>query len=66
MPNRYYSHHAGGWKFLLLDTFPAEGCLIDLSGNWWDAGKYISFGPAYVIVDLFVDGTFRHDVAFWD
>jgi Icc protein len=160
MPNRYYSHDAGGWKFLLLDTFHAEGCLIDaeqlqwlerelasgsgpvvlvshapiltvtgfleskversggryvlpsgwmvseveklkelflrhpriklalsghmhqvdrvdyqgiayicggaVSGNWWDAGKYIGFGPAYVMVDLFADGTFHHEVIFWE
>ncbi len=37
-----------------------------LRGNWWDAGKYIGFGPAYVMVDLFADGTFRHDVVFWE
>jgi 3',5'-cyclic-AMP phosphodiesterase len=160
MPSRYYSHHAGGWKFLLLDTFHADGCMIDqeqlrwlehelatgvepiilvshapiltvtgfleskversggryvlpsgwmvaevdklkelflrhpriklalsghmhqvdrveyqgvayicggaVSGNWWDAGKYIGFGPAYVMVDLFADGTFRHEVVFWE
>ena len=29
MPSRYYSHQAGGWKFLLLDTFHADGCRID-------------------------------------
>ena len=160
MPNRYYSHQAGGWKFLLLDTFHADGCRIDreqlqwlerelatgtepvalvshapiltvtgflepkveqsdgryilpsgwmvsdvdklkalflrhpriklalsghmhqvdrvdyqgvaylcggaVSGNWWDAGKYIGFGPAYVMVDLYADGTFRHEVVFWE
>jgi 3',5'-cyclic-AMP phosphodiesterase len=160
MPNRYYSHEAGGWKFLLLDTFHADGCRIDpeqlqwlerelasgpgpvvlvshapiltvtgfleskversggryvlpsgwmvseveklkelflrhpriklalsghmhqvdrvdyqgiayicggaVSGNWWDAGKYIGFGPAYVMVDLFADGTFHHEVIFWE
>ena len=160
MPNRYYSHEAGGWKFLLLDTFHADGCLIDpeqlqwverelasgsgpvvlvshapilsvtgfleskversggryvlpsgwmvseveklkelllrhprvklalsghmhqvdrvdyqgiayicggaVSGNWWDAGKYIGFGPAYVMVDLFADGAFHHEVVFWE
>ena len=37
-----------------------------VSGNWWDAGKYIGFGPAYVMVDLHADGTFRHDVVFWE
>lgn len=160
MPNRYFSHQAGGWKFLLLDTFHANGCQIDqeqlqwlerelasgtepivlvshapiltvtgfleskveqsggkyvlpsgwmvsevdklkelflrhprirlalsghmhqvdrvdyqgvayicggaVSGNWWDPGKYIGFGPAYVMVDLFADGTFRHEVVFWE
>jgi 3',5'-cyclic-AMP phosphodiesterase len=160
MPNRYYSHKAAGWKFLLLDTFHADGCEIDdkqlqwlehelnegmepiilvshapiltvtgfleskverpggryvlpggwmvseveklkelflrhpriklalsghmhqvdrvdyqgitylcggaVSGNWWDPGKYIGFSPAYVMLDLFTDGTFRHDVVFWE
>ncbi len=160
MPDRYYSHKAGGWKFLLLDTFHADGCGIDnkqlhwlereltegtdpialvshapiltvtgfleskvdcpggkyvlpggwivsdvdklkelflrhpriklalsghmhqvdrvdyqgitylcggaVSGNWWDPGKYIGFGPAYVMLDLFADGTFRHEVIFWE
>jgi Icc protein len=160
MPSRYYAHRAGGWKFLLLDTFHADGCLIDrdqwqwlerelaagsepivlvshapiltvtgfleskvqrpggryvlpsgwmvsevdklkelflrhpriklalsghmhqvdrvdyqgiayicggaVSGNWWDAGKYIGFGPAYVMVDLFADGAFHHEVVFWE
>jgi 3',5'-cyclic-AMP phosphodiesterase len=159
MPNRYYSHQTGGWKFLLLDTFHADGCRIDdpqfqwlerelrettgpialvshapiltvtafleskvqsngkyvvpggwmvsdveklkdlflrhprvklalsghmhqvdrvdyqgvnyicggaVSGNWWDKDKYIGFGPAYVMLDLFADGTFRHEVVFWE
>ena len=160
MPKRYYVHRAGGWLFLLLDTFHANGCRIDqeqmqwlerelsagtepvvlvshapiltvtgfleskvehsggkyvlpsgwmvaevdklkelflrhprvklalsghmhqvdqvdyqsvaylcggtVSGNWWDAGKYIGFGPAYVMLDLFADGTFRHEVVFWE
>jgi len=159
MPNRYYSHQIGGWKFLLLDTFHADGCRIDdpqfqwlerelreatgpialvshapiltvtgfleskvqsngkyvvpdgwmvsdveklkdlflrhpriklalsghmhqvdrvdyqgvnyicggaVSGNWWADGKYIGFGPAYVMLDLFADGTFRHEVVFWE
>ena len=29
MPDRYYSRQVGGWKFLLLDTFHADGCKID-------------------------------------
>jgi predicted phosphodiesterase len=37
-----------------------------VSGNLWDAGKYIGFGPAYAMVDLFADGTFRHEVVFWE
>jgi 3',5'-cyclic-AMP phosphodiesterase len=160
MPGRYFSHVASGWRFVMLDTFHADGCLIDLrqlkwlegelktgkepiilvshapilsitgfleskverpggryvlpggwmvseveklkelflphpriklalsghmhqvdrvdyqgiayicggavSGNWWDAGKYIGFGPAYVMLDLFADGTFHHEVVFWE
>jgi 3',5'-cyclic-AMP phosphodiesterase len=160
MSNRYYGQQIGGWKFLLLDTFHADGCRIDqeqfqwlerelsdgtepiilvshapilsvtgfleskverpggryilpsgwivadvgklkdlflrhpriklalsghmhqvdrvdyqgiaylcggaVSGNWWDPGKYIGFGPAYVMIDLFVDGSFRHEVIFWE
>jgi 3',5'-cyclic-AMP phosphodiesterase len=160
MPHRYFSYRAGGWRFLLLDTFHADGCLIDpeqfqwlerelsdgtepiilvshapilsvtgfleskverpggryvlpsgwivadvgklkdlflrhpriklalsghmhqvdrvdyqgieylcggaVSGNWWDPGKYVGFGPAYVMIDLFVDGSFRHEVIFWE
>jgi hypothetical protein len=37
-----------------------------VSGNWWDPGKYIGFGPAYVMIDLFVDGSFRNEVIFWE
>jgi 3',5'-cyclic-AMP phosphodiesterase len=160
MPNRYFSHRAGGWKFLLLDTFHSDECRIDpaqwpwlerelgagtepivlvshapiltvtgfleskveqsggqyvmpsgwmvsevnkikelllrhprvklalsghmhqvdrvdyqgvayvcggaVSGNWWDPGKYIGFGPAYLMIDLFADGSFRHEVIFWE
>jgi Icc protein len=159
MPNRYYSQQIGGWKFILLDTFHADGCRIDdpqfqwlerelreatgpialishapilsvtgfleskvyskgkyvvpddwiitdvdklkdlflryprvklalsghmhqvdrvdyqgvnyicggaVSGNWWAEGKYIGFGPAYVMLDLFAEGTFRHEVIFWE
>jgi len=158
MPNRYYSHQAGGWKFLLLDTFHADGCRIDdsqfqwlerelhsatgpialvshapiltvtglleskveskgkyimpdgwmvgdveklkdlflrrphvklalsghmhqvdrvdyqgvsyicggaVSGNWWK-DKYLGFGPAYVMLDLFADGSYHHEVVFWE
>jgi hypothetical protein len=37
-----------------------------VSGNWWADGKYIGFGPAYVMLDLFADRTFRHEVVFWE
>ena len=37
-----------------------------VSGNWWDKDKYLGFGPAYVMLDLFADGTFRHEVIFWE
>ena len=158
MPNRYYSQQIGGWKFILLDTFHADGCRIDdpqfqwlergygnrsdrpdlarphlvrhwlsriqglfqgqvrrtrrldhhrrrqaqgplpslsacqaggssgacikvdpgryqgvnyicggaVGGNWWAEGKYIGFGPAYVMLDLFAEGNFRHEVIFWE
>src|SRR5262249_49714400 len=35
MPNRYYSQRIGGWKFILLDTFHAEGCRIDAPQFQW-------------------------------
>ena len=37
-----------------------------VSGNWWDVGKYIGFGPAYVMVGLFSDSTFCHEIVFWE
>lgn len=29
MPNRYFAHDQGGWRFLMLDTFHTDGCYID-------------------------------------
>ncbi len=37
-----------------------------VSGNWWNKTKYIGFGPAYLMVDLFSDGSFRHETVFWE
>ncbi len=159
MPGRYHAHVAGGWKFLMLDTFHADGCKIDaeqfgwlkgeladasrpvvvvshapiltatgffeatspgkgqysvpyswmiedvstlkdlflahphvrlalsghmhqvdrvdyqgvsyvcggaVSGNWWANSQYLGFGPAYLTLDLASDGSFRHEVIFWE
>ncbi len=159
MPARYHQHQAGGWTFLLLDTYHADGCRIDdeqlawleqrladgdgpvalvshapiltvtsffepktlangkytvpvgwmvadvirlrdlflahprvklalsghmhqvdrvdfrgvtylcggaVSGNWWDPTPYLGFGPVYVMLDLFADGTARHEVVPWE
>lgn len=40
-------------------------CNGAVSGAWW-SGAYHRFGPAYVLVDLFADGSFRHEVRWWE
>lgn len=36
-----------------------------VSGNWW-AGDYMDFPPAYVVVDLFADGSSEHTFIAYD
>lgn len=36
-----------------------------VSGAWWK-GDYYHFGPAYLIVELYDDGSFSHNTIYWE
>ncbi len=36
-----------------------------VSGAWWK-GDYYHFGPAYIIVELYDDGSFAHKTVYWE
>jgi hypothetical protein len=36
-----------------------------VSGAWW-GGEYEGFPPAFLILDLNADGTFRSETVFWE
>ncbi len=40
-------------------------CAGAVSGAWWE-GIYENFPPAFVMLNLNHDGSFTHDVVFWD
>ena len=49
MPNRYYSQRIGGWKFLLLDTFHADGCRIDARSFSGSSASSRATGPVALV-----------------
>jgi 3',5'-cyclic AMP phosphodiesterase CpdA len=36
-----------------------------VSGSWWN-GSYCGFPPAYILLDLYADGSVTHDACFWE